>query len=102
MKRTEAAKILRYHNKWRRYGDGEMLDPKLIGQAIDLAVQVLAPKRKKTARKWRDVAPNEPIAEGDKYKSSDGEWYISNSIGMCPAKTGFRYRTRRPLKGASK
>ena len=34
----EAIKILKSHNKWRRDGEGEMTDPKALGEAIDLVV----------------------------------------------------------------
>lgn len=48
MKLIDAVLILRYHNKWRR-GDETtpMTDPKLLGIAIDLVVDVLE-KRLKT------------------------------------------------------
>jgi hypothetical protein len=42
----QAAEILRKHNEWRRF-DGEpenspqMLHPKLIGEAIDVAVEYI-------------------------------------------------------------
>lgn len=35
MTKTEARKILKAHNEWRRGGDGDMESPKLIGEAID-------------------------------------------------------------------
>ena len=36
-----AAEILEEHNKWRRGGDGPMTDVRLLGLAIDQAVEVL-------------------------------------------------------------
>lgn len=41
MTTTEAIEILKRHNEWRRGGDSEMDDPKLIGQAIDRAIEVM-------------------------------------------------------------
>ena len=35
MKLKEAIEILKYHNSWRRSERGQMIDPKLIGIAID-------------------------------------------------------------------
>lgn len=42
MKIEEAVEILKRHNEWRRGGDGEMQDPKILGVAIDKAVEVLS------------------------------------------------------------
>ena len=36
-----AAEILEEHNAWRRGGDGEPTDVRLLGLAIDQAVEVL-------------------------------------------------------------
>jgi hypothetical protein len=43
MTTTEIIETLRAHNEWRRGNDGggEMLAPKLIGEAIDAAIEVL-------------------------------------------------------------
>jgi hypothetical protein len=46
MTRIEAIKILREHNQWRRFnGDTRdsppMQDPKLIGEAIDFAIEYM-------------------------------------------------------------
>jgi len=43
MSPTQAAKILKQHNEWRRYGDNKhpQPDPKLVGIAIDVAVEFL-------------------------------------------------------------
>jgi hypothetical protein len=41
MTNAEAAKILADHNEWRRGGDGEATDPVLLGQAIEVAIEVL-------------------------------------------------------------
>lgn len=42
MKIEEAVEVLKRHNEWRRGGDGEMQDPKILGVAIDKAVEVLS------------------------------------------------------------
>ena len=34
----EAITILKGHNAWRRGDDSDMLNPKLVGQAIDVVV----------------------------------------------------------------
>ena len=41
MSKDEALKILTEYNKWRRGADTEMLPPKLIGEAIDVAIDCL-------------------------------------------------------------
>jgi len=41
MTREEAKEILIRHNEWRRGGEGEMESPKLIGEAIDIAIEAL-------------------------------------------------------------
>ena len=41
MTEKEALKILVEHNKWRRGSETEMLPPKLIGEAIDIAIECL-------------------------------------------------------------
>ena len=46
MNELEAAKILAGHNIWRRGGDGEQTDPKLLGECIDIAVSVLRAQAK--------------------------------------------------------
>ena len=49
MNAIEAADILRKHNEWRRDDDGliETHSPKLIGEAIDLAVEYITRSVKK-------------------------------------------------------
>lgn len=41
MTENEAKQILKAHNEWRRGGEGEMQDPKILGLAIDKAVESL-------------------------------------------------------------
>lgn len=41
MTKEEALKILIEYNKWRRGAETPMLDPKIIGQAIDVAIECL-------------------------------------------------------------
>lgn len=44
MTKREASKVLLSHNTWRRRDvgtPGELQDPKLIGEAIDVAIKVL-------------------------------------------------------------
>lgn len=41
MSKDEALKILIEYNKWRRGDESQMLDPKIIGQAIDVAIDCL-------------------------------------------------------------
>lgn len=38
---SEALKILVEYNEWRRGAESPMLDPKIIGQAIDVAIECL-------------------------------------------------------------
>lgn len=38
----QAIKVLKKHNKWRRGGEGKQLDPKQVGEAIDVAVVILS------------------------------------------------------------
>lgn len=38
MKIEEAIEILKKHNMWRRGADTPMIDPKVIGEAIDCVV----------------------------------------------------------------
>jgi len=54
MTTTEIIETLRAHNEWRRGNDGrdEMLAPKLIGEAIDRAVEVLENGDKGWRNKW--------------------------------------------------
>ena len=47
MTKAEAIKILSEHNNWRRGGDMPMINPRLIGFAIDKAIEVLKQKRKR-------------------------------------------------------
>ena len=42
MTENEAKQILIAHNEWRRGGEGEMQDPKLLGVATDKAVESLS------------------------------------------------------------
>ena len=39
MEVQEALRILEYHNKWRRGADIEMLNPTILGIAIDTVVE---------------------------------------------------------------
>jgi len=47
MTKVEAIKILTEHNSWRRGGEMPMISPRLIGFAIDKAIEVLKQKRKR-------------------------------------------------------
>jgi hypothetical protein len=42
MTKREALEILKHYQHWRRGGDGDMPDPKQIGEAIDVAIAALA------------------------------------------------------------
>lgn len=44
MKPEEAALLLRLHNQWRRGGESvpQMLDQKILGEAIDVAISAIA------------------------------------------------------------
>lgn len=37
----QAIKVLKKHNNWRRGGRGSQQDPKIIGEAIDIAIDVM-------------------------------------------------------------
>jgi len=37
----QAIKVLKKHNNWRRGGRASQQDPKLIGEAIDIAIAVM-------------------------------------------------------------
>lgn len=37
----QAIKVLKKHNNWRRGGRGSQQDPKIIGEAIDVAIVML-------------------------------------------------------------
>ena len=37
----QAIKVLKKHNNWRRGGRGSMQDPKIIGEAIDVAIVMM-------------------------------------------------------------
>ena len=37
----QAIKVLKKHNKWRRGGRGSQQDPKIIGEAIDVAIVMM-------------------------------------------------------------
>jgi hypothetical protein len=41
----EAVKLLEQHNKWRRGADIKMVDPKMLGEAIDLIVNKYKTKK---------------------------------------------------------
>jgi hypothetical protein len=41
----KCVEILKAHNKWRRGADTEMLNPKIIGEAIDYAIKMLEEKQ---------------------------------------------------------
>ena len=51
----EAIKILENHNKWRRSGDGDMIDPAKLGEAIDIIVAQFHPPTM-TEEELRDEA----------------------------------------------
>lgn len=44
---TQALTILREHNKWRRGADIEMIDPKTLGEAIDVVCNLIEAMRNK-------------------------------------------------------
>ena len=37
----QAISVLKKHNNWRRGGRGSQQDPKIIGEAIDVAIEVM-------------------------------------------------------------
>ena len=37
----QAIKVLKKHNNWRRGGRGSQQDPKIIGEAIDVAIAIM-------------------------------------------------------------
>lgn len=41
MNKKECISILRRHNEWRRGGEDDMLEPRIIGEAIDFAISEL-------------------------------------------------------------
>lgn len=45
MSLNEAIGVLEYHNKWRRGNKTEMLQPKTVGEAIDVIVSYVKEKR---------------------------------------------------------
>ena len=45
MKIQEALSLLEHHNKWRRGADIKMIDPKMLGEAIDLIVNKYKTKK---------------------------------------------------------
>ena len=46
MKISEAIRVLKLANKWRRGAEIEMPDPKVFGEAIDLAILKLKQNKK--------------------------------------------------------
>ena len=66
MKTNEAINILERHNEWRRGADVPMTEPKILGEAIDSAVDAL---------KWHDAETEKPepdteiLAEVEGYKT---------------------------------
>jgi len=44
MKKKETIQTLKDFNKWRRWGEWEQPDPKLVGEAIDNAISTLSSK----------------------------------------------------------
>ena len=42
MNQQQASNVLRRHNKWRRDGIGRMQQPRVIGEAIEVARRVIA------------------------------------------------------------
>lgn len=57
MTEKEAKQVLIAHNEWRRGGEGEMQDPKILGLAIDKAIESLhlppVMPRCKTCINWK-------------------------------------------------
>jgi hypothetical protein len=74
MTTIEIIKTLRAHNEWRRGNDGgsEMLAPKLIGEAIDAAVEVLENGDKGWRNKWECAVEMAALAtvERDRYEAA--------------------------------
>jgi hypothetical protein len=73
MTTAEIIETLRAHNAWRRGNDGggEMLAPKLIGEAIDAAVEVLENGDIGWRKKWECAVEMAALAtvERDRYKA---------------------------------
>lgn len=69
MTNTEALEILKQYQAWRRGADTEMLEPKDIGKAIDIAIDAL----KRTQWQPIETAPKDEferfLAKGDNYGS---------------------------------
>ena len=65
MKTAEIIETLRAHNEWRRGNDGggEMLAPKLVGEAIDAAVEVLENGDTGWRKKWECAVEMAALAE---------------------------------------
>ena len=54
-RQQNAIDLLTEHNEWRRGGEGEMIPPKKIGEAIDVAIDIMK------ASQWQpiDTAPKD-------------------------------------------
>jgi len=63
MKKKETIQTLIDFNKWRRWGEWEQPDPKIIGDAIDIAISTLEEKwgfisyRDSYKKKYEDTQP---------------------------------------------
>ena len=52
MKESKALQVLRKHQAWRRHGKGEkQQDPLEVGEAIDVAIAVLATRKRERAKR---------------------------------------------------
>lgn len=64
MTKKQAIKVLKWHNLWRRGAENapeEMLDPKLIGEALDTAIRLLSkPAKKKQVTCKSSAKPAKP------------------------------------------
>jgi hypothetical protein len=45
--KSECLHILKTHNEWRRGAEIEMLNPKVIGEALDMAIAIVQKARVK-------------------------------------------------------
>jgi len=78
----KAIDILELHNKWRRDNTGEVpfIEPKVIGEAIDLVVD----EYKSNALNQNDGCPY--CHQDNKCESGCGEDWICNNCGTVWAK----------------
>lgn len=72
---NEAKSILQYHQAWRRGDDSTMVEPKLLGEAIDA---ILDP--------WISVKVETPIA----YRSGEWDGQMSDKV-IAEDQDGKRY-----------